>query len=106
MKTIRDDAGHPIAWLEYETAKRGLNEHCLAAIRLGLRWHVIPHFQDPRAEQFTLAMPTYHFGTEEDALAGLAAAWDSAEVAYTVEQRDSAYARGVPVMIAKGVRAP
>jgi hypothetical protein len=104
MMTEYDRNGNPIAWL---SAERDCSHPlCLIAIREGRDVHIIPHPDDPRAAEFTLALPEYHFEAEEDALAALEEAWNTAIVATTADERDAAYTLGVPVKIAKGVRRP
>jgi hypothetical protein len=105
MITEYDRDDNPIAWVEMKCT--GTNAACKEASREGRRVHIIPHHEDPRAAAFTLALPTYHFATEVDAVKALEEAWNwSAETANTADERDAAYARGVPVKIAKGVRRP
>jgi hypothetical protein len=104
MTTAHDNAGNPIAWIE--TTCTGNNPDCKAAMKEGRRVHLIPHPMDPRAAELTLALPTYHYKSEVGALAALALAWTTGVIAYTADERDAAYARGVPVKIAKGVRRP
>lgn len=100
METIKS-GGHVIAWIKWPCT--GPNEHCRVASKLGRRVHVIPAHTDPRAAGFSLVMPDYHFRTKADALLALEEAWINAETASTVAERDDAYARNVPVKIAKGV---
>jgi hypothetical protein len=104
MFTEYNSNGEPIAWLSAESDCT--NPACRRAIREGRDVHIIPHPDDPRAAEFTLAMPEYHFEAEEDALAALEKAWTDAPFAYTADVRDACYAKGIPVKIAKGVRKP
>lgn len=98
MKTIAT------AWVDDPC--KGTNPACREANREGRRVHIIPRFDDPRAAEFTIALPTYHFATELEGLLTLEAAWQRAEIAYTADERDALYARGVAVKIANGVCRP
>lgn len=100
MRTLTRD-GYPVAWI----SSSGSCSHpaCRKARREGRPVHITPAPHDPRAENFTLALPEYHFATEDEAIAALDAAWDNAEIASNVEERDAAYARGVAVKIRKDI---
>jgi hypothetical protein len=100
----RNGAGDVIAWID--TTGTCENRHCKRAIRDGRPVHIIPAPTDPRAANFTLAMTQHHYATVDEAKAALDDQWSEAEVAMTADERDDAYARGVPVKIAKGVRRP
>lgn len=95
--TLRNQAGDVIAWLSDDGGCR--NDACKAARRAGRRVHITPSPRDPRHMDASLVLPDYHFTTADEAAAALEDAWNTAETAYTVAQRDDAYARGVPVKI-------
>lgn len=98
MRTLTRD-GVPIAWLSRNACT---NPECRKAHFAGRPVHITPAHTDPRANDFTLVLPDYHFETEDEAVAALDSAWATAEVANNVTERDDAYSRHVAVKIRKG----
>lgn len=100
IRTHHDSAGYAIAWLSQGQCR---HPDCRKAEHEGRLVNIVPAPGDPRADEFTLALNTYHYVTPEEAIAALEEAWSSAEIAETVEQRDDAYSRNVCVRIRKGI---
>lgn len=98
-KTVFNSDNVAIAWIDEECT--GPNKNCKHASRHGLMIHIIPAHADPRAEHVHLALPTYHYATEQEALDALQRAWDTAITVDNATDRDAAYARKVPVKILK-----
>lgn len=94
-----DEHENPIAWTE--TGEFCENPGCHVALSDGRPVHIIPHHLDPRAQEWTLALPSYHFKTVSEALIALELAWQFGREVHTAEERDRAYAAGVPVKIDK-----
>lgn len=97
MAVLKNDAGTIIAWVSRGTCD---SDRCQKDREAGLTIHLIPAHTDPRAEHCTLALPNYHFATLDEAKSALERAWRVAETATTAAERDSAYARNVPVKLA------
>ena len=98
---ITNDKGDLIAWVYGHSDSPGgcLAVSCRKALLAGLPVHIVPAHTDPRAKNWTLSMPSYHFATIEEAEKGLNDAWDSCVMVETKEERDGAYAMGYPVAI-------
>lgn len=105
---ITNAAGVTIAWVfsHGDTPGGCQARACRKALLAGKSVHIIPAHTDPRAKNWTLAMPTYHFRTVEEAETALNDAWDSAVLAETEDERDGAYAQGYPVAVRHGVGRP
>lgn len=100
---VTNETGAIIAWVH---RCEGENAACRRAMKSGRNVHIIPAHTDPRAAEWTLAMPDHHFHTFKMAVQGLEEAWANAVDAYSVAERDAAYARKLPVRIRHGVGRP
>jgi hypothetical protein len=95
--SVRDSTDHVIAWVD--TDAKCENHTCQRDIREGRTVHITPAVSDPRASTVSLALPEYHYTTQEEAVQALENAWAAAETVDNITDRDAAYARKVPVKI-------
>lgn len=100
-----DLGGFVIAWVGV-SAGNCENPACLEAIQQGRPVHITPWHTDPRVDDQNvhLALPTYHYESIEEAEQALELAWSTARTVHAAEERDAAYAEGVPVKIDRAGR--
>lgn len=102
---LYDLGGFVIAWISDNIGECS-NERCREAIAQGRTVHITPAHTDPRVEDqnVTLRLPTYHYVSVAEAEQALEEAWRTARTVHTAEERDAAYAEGIPVKIDKAGR--
>src|SRR3954452_20282274 len=86
--------GVVIAWLSDSGCE---NKACLKAVKDGRPIHIIPTHMDPRAADFHLVLPTWHYRDRDEAVKALEDGWAAASPVFTRTDRDVAYAQNVPV---------
>lgn len=100
MDDLTNEGGIVIAWLSDSGCE---NRSCLEAVKDGRIVHIIPTHMDPRAANFHLVLPTWHYRSRDEAVKALEDAWIAANPVYTRTDRDAAYAQNVPVKVSKSI---